>query len=203
MADISKIQTPDNTEYNIKDANVPHSSLTAASGGTDLSLVTTGEKHNWNKINTVYNTTYNLNRFINRDSDDISVTVYSDYAGVYKQPPLSGAYGLNYNRDIFDKFVILDDTKTVNSGATVNLYNASDWVTTNETIPSGYQLELVPILFFAIRYNPNNFYSLWNWVGIQYDVSTKYLKAVNSRNSNVAIDGFRIQYYLKIIRIMS
>jgi len=48
MADISKIKLPNNSEYNIKDANVPHSSLAAASGGTDLSLVTTGEKYNWN-----------------------------------------------------------------------------------------------------------------------------------------------------------
>ena len=47
MADISKIELPNGSEYNIKDANVPHSSLAAASGGTDLSLVTTGEKYNW------------------------------------------------------------------------------------------------------------------------------------------------------------
>jgi hypothetical protein len=45
MADLTQIQLPDDNTYNIKDANVPHSSLTAASGGTDLSLVTTGEKY--------------------------------------------------------------------------------------------------------------------------------------------------------------
>lgn len=52
MADISQVNLPNdnNSPYNIKDASVPHSSLTAASGGTDLSLVTTGEKYNWNNI---------------------------------------------------------------------------------------------------------------------------------------------------------
>ena len=49
MADLSKITLPDNTQVDIKDANVPHSSLTAAQGGTDLSLVTTGEKYIWNQ----------------------------------------------------------------------------------------------------------------------------------------------------------
>lgn len=34
--------------YDIKDANVPHSSESAVSGGTTLSLVTTGEKYIWN-----------------------------------------------------------------------------------------------------------------------------------------------------------
>lgn len=52
MADLSKITLPNNTTVNLKDANVPHSSLTAASSGTDLSLVTTGEKYTWdNKQN--------------------------------------------------------------------------------------------------------------------------------------------------------
>jgi hypothetical protein len=50
MADISQINLPNdnNNPYVIKDASVPHSSLAAASGGTDLSLVTTGEKYTWN-----------------------------------------------------------------------------------------------------------------------------------------------------------
>lgn len=50
MADISQVNLPNdsNNPYNITDANVPHSSLVAASGGTDLSLVTTGEKYTWN-----------------------------------------------------------------------------------------------------------------------------------------------------------
>lgn len=50
MADISQVNLPNdsNNPYNITDANVPHSSLAAASGGTDLSLVTTGEKYTWN-----------------------------------------------------------------------------------------------------------------------------------------------------------
>lgn len=50
MSDISQINIPNNDgsmTYNIKDANVPHSSLPAESGGTDLSLVTTGEKAEW------------------------------------------------------------------------------------------------------------------------------------------------------------
>ena len=39
--------------YDIKDDNVPHSSESAVSGGTTLSLVTTGEKYNWdNKSDT-------------------------------------------------------------------------------------------------------------------------------------------------------
>jgi hypothetical protein len=48
MAEVSKIQASNGTTYNIKDANVPHSSLAAESGGADLSLVTTGEKYTWN-----------------------------------------------------------------------------------------------------------------------------------------------------------
>lgn len=50
MADISQVNLPNdsNNPYNITDANVPHSSLAAASGGTALSLVTTGEKYTWN-----------------------------------------------------------------------------------------------------------------------------------------------------------
>lgn len=54
MADISKIKTPDNTEYNIKDASVPHSRLTAVSGGVDLSLVTTDDLDKIEKINYYY-----------------------------------------------------------------------------------------------------------------------------------------------------
>ena len=52
MADINKIKA-NNTTYDVKDANVPHSSAAAASGGTTLSLVTTGEKYNWNRTNNV------------------------------------------------------------------------------------------------------------------------------------------------------
>lgn len=48
MANLSKIILPNNTTVNLKDANVPHSSLTATSSGTALSLVTTGEKYTWN-----------------------------------------------------------------------------------------------------------------------------------------------------------
>lgn len=52
MADVSKIKLPDNSEYNIKDASVPHSSLPASSGGANLSLVTTGEKYTWDSGST-------------------------------------------------------------------------------------------------------------------------------------------------------
>lgn len=44
---ISKIKL-NNTTYDIKDASVISESKTAASGGTDLSLVTTNEKYTWN-----------------------------------------------------------------------------------------------------------------------------------------------------------
>lgn len=47
MAEISHVTLPDTNTYDITDANVPHSSLPAANGGADLSLVTTGEKYNW------------------------------------------------------------------------------------------------------------------------------------------------------------
>lgn len=63
MADISNINLPNGSSYNIKDATVPHSSLPAAIGGTDLSLVTTGEKYDYEqakntvKINPISNTT--------------------------------------------------------------------------------------------------------------------------------------------------
>lgn len=48
MSDISHITLPDSNTYNLVDATVPHTSETAASGGTALSLVTTGEKYIWN-----------------------------------------------------------------------------------------------------------------------------------------------------------
>lgn len=53
MADISQIVLKDSSgnvigTYNVKDATVPHTSEAAASGGTTLSLVTTGEKATWN-----------------------------------------------------------------------------------------------------------------------------------------------------------
>lgn len=53
MADISQIVLKDSSgnvigTYDVKDATVPHTSEAAASGGTTLSLVTTGEKATWN-----------------------------------------------------------------------------------------------------------------------------------------------------------
>ena len=48
MADISNITLPDGVTYNVYDANVPHTSIAASSGGVNLSLVTTGEKYTWN-----------------------------------------------------------------------------------------------------------------------------------------------------------
>ena len=55
MADISQINLPNdaNNPYDLTDSTLPHSSASAASGGTALSLVTTGEKYNWNRINNV------------------------------------------------------------------------------------------------------------------------------------------------------
>lgn len=53
MADISQIVLKDSSgnvigTYNVKDTSVPHDSKAAVSGGTKLSLVTTGEKATWN-----------------------------------------------------------------------------------------------------------------------------------------------------------
>lgn len=61
MADIKAIVLPDNNTYNFKDSRVSvpvptdavftdhiYESKTAASGGTAVSLVTTGEKYTWN-----------------------------------------------------------------------------------------------------------------------------------------------------------
>lgn len=53
MADVSQIVLKDANgnvigTYDVKDTNVPHDSKTAESGGTTLSLVTTGEKAIWN-----------------------------------------------------------------------------------------------------------------------------------------------------------
>lgn len=55
MADISQINLPNdnNNPYNLTDSTLPHSSLEAEIDGTDLSLVTTGEKYNWNRQNNV------------------------------------------------------------------------------------------------------------------------------------------------------
>lgn len=63
MADVSQIVLKDANgnvigTYNVKDASVPHDSKAAASGGTTLSLVTTGEKATWNaKSNLTLGTT--------------------------------------------------------------------------------------------------------------------------------------------------
>lgn len=53
MADVSQIVLKDANgnvigTYDVKDTSVPHDSKAAASGGTTLSLVTTGEKATWN-----------------------------------------------------------------------------------------------------------------------------------------------------------
>lgn len=83
MADVSKIKSLDgNTSYDIKDAtarsllnghsvgkNVPsdakftdttYESKSASSGGTDVSLVTTGEKYNWDSKASVNQKTVSL-----------------------------------------------------------------------------------------------------------------------------------------------
>lgn len=63
MADVSQIVLKDANgnvigTYDVKDASVPHDSKAAASGGTTLSLVTTGEKATWNaKSNLTLGTT--------------------------------------------------------------------------------------------------------------------------------------------------
>ena len=71
MADINKIKA-NNTTYDVKDANVPHSSASAASGGTTLSLVTTGEKYNWNRTNYVL-PGYKV-RIVTKDFSSLAVT---------------------------------------------------------------------------------------------------------------------------------
>lgn len=50
MADISILKMPDNKSYNIKDATARSALVNraAVSGGTETSLVTTGEKYTWN-----------------------------------------------------------------------------------------------------------------------------------------------------------
>ena len=67
--------------YDVKDASVPHDSKAAASGGTTLSLVTTGEKATWNakaSTNTTYTFAGGTNKFTVTPSggtaQDVSVT---------------------------------------------------------------------------------------------------------------------------------
>lgn len=77
MADVSQIVLKDangNTigTYNVKDTSVPHDSKSAASGGTTLSLVTTGEKYTWNnKMNKTNPTGSGSFHFSTGDSSNI------------------------------------------------------------------------------------------------------------------------------------
>lgn len=81
MADVSQIVLKDangNTigTYNVKDTSVPHDSKSASSGGTTLSLVTTGEKYSWNnKMNKINPTGSGSFHFSTADSSNIG-----DYA---------------------------------------------------------------------------------------------------------------------------
>lgn len=86
MADVSQIVLKDAQgnvigTYDVKDASVPHDSKTASSGGNTLSLVTTGEKYNWNNkaINNLNDTaissatnndrlTYSNGKWVNENS---------------------------------------------------------------------------------------------------------------------------------------
>ena len=75
MADISQINLPDdaNNPYDLKDSTLPHSSESAVSGGTTLSLVTTGEKYNWNRINNVL-PGYHVTALKLSNTEDVAIT---------------------------------------------------------------------------------------------------------------------------------
>jgi hypothetical protein len=84
MADISQIVLKDANgnvlgTYNVKDANVPHDSKTAASGGTTLSLVTTGEKYTWNNSPRMQTETYPV--LLNTDGNSSWIKI--GYSGNY------------------------------------------------------------------------------------------------------------------------
>ena len=86
MADVSQIVLKDANgniigTYDVKDASVPHDSKAAASGGTTLSLVTTGEKATWNAksdTDTTYTFQGGTNKFTVTSSggtaQDVTVT---------------------------------------------------------------------------------------------------------------------------------
>ena len=83
MADVSQIVLKDAQgnvigTYDVKDASVPHDSKAAASGGTTLSLVTTGEKATWNakaSTNTTYTFANGTNGFTVTPSGGTAQTV--------------------------------------------------------------------------------------------------------------------------------
>lgn len=83
MADVSQIVLQDANgnvigTYNVKDTSVPHDSKSAASGGTTLSLVTTGEKATWNAksdTNTTYTFANGTNGFTVTPSGGTAQTV--------------------------------------------------------------------------------------------------------------------------------
>lgn len=98
MPDISKIKLPSGTEYDIKDATVPHSRLSPAKNGTDLSLVRTGDlyksneayqftsKHDYNSSvllageTTITITSSNTNLFT--VDEDTGFDIYTDMFGL-------------------------------------------------------------------------------------------------------------------------
>lgn len=154
MADISKIETPDGTTYNIKDATarskvnsavlyqggsttdvefsnpdeteswiLPYTSKTAASSGTALSLVTTGEKYTWN----------------NKSNLAIGTTSSTAAAGDHSHGYITNGGDITTNKTIAsgDRLVINDETAskvknssiTFGTSTTTYLRNDGKWGT--------------------------------------------------------------------------
>ena len=137
MADISQVNLPNdsNNPYNITDANVPHSSLAAASGGTALSLVTTGEKYTWNNYtdtkvtqNAITTNNSNYEVLLSGTADNTTRTEGANKCNKITVNPNTGAFKCNGTLT-FGSTKILKSAQlwqgSMSSGSTT--YNASAW----------------------------------------------------------------------------
>ena len=156
MADISQINIPSggsSLTYNLKDASVPHSSLPAASGGTDLSLVTTGEKADWVDKTKVYQV----------EGTKRTSTV-GDWTGVIDVPAL------------YDGLLMLycapEDTYNDNRGGIISLrLTLSDGTITDSHIVVGLNLiNACTGQWYLFRYSQSEIVTVWEYVnGISYE----------------------------------
>lgn len=179
MADISKIKTPDNTEYDLKDANVPHSSLEQESGGTDLSLVTTNEKYKWNS----------RVRISSRDqystSDDPIVGYY------YFPSNWRTTAGKSYLIDrikcnVYERTVVFNGSITISAG---NSSAAGAWT----SVPGNWPNAIIVLDFWGYSWNGND-KTIWKHLSAQWSSSDSCIKVLNIRSVQAGIDGYTVRY---------
>ena len=167
MADISKIKTPDNTEYNIKDASVPHSRLTAASGGTDLSLVTTDD------LDKIENAGY---QYILSNSS-YSIKEFVQIGWIYDNQTMSS---MKFRAPLYRYTKINMDVSAIANGWT--------------SISTGWDDEIV-ITEFSSWSDSTNDNSNWGHLSVQWNKTNKDIRVLNIRNQAAKIDAFTMVFY--------